>query len=389
MPSTSRPSSGKFEITPTVTVMDHDDLSRVYTPGVAEDVGRAAADDSVVPRVTGVGNRIFVVTDGSAILGLGDVGPRAGLPVMEGKVVLFKTLAGIDAWPLPVASRDVDDLVRTIRDVAVGVGGINLEDIAAPRCFELTRRLTDELDIPVFHDDQHGTAIVVLAALVNALKVVGKDIGEVSVVVSGAGAAGSAVTRLLLDRGVRRIVVCDSQGALHTGRELDGEKAWLAEHANPAGLTGDLAACLDGADVFIGVSAPGIVDEQMLESMNDGAVAFGLANPDPEFDPEEARARAAVVATGRSDLPNQINNVLAFPGVFRGLLDSPVREVDAVVMAAAATAIAELVEQPGPEAIVPDVFDDRLVDRVAAAVAASSRGLSDVTRTDPAGRTER
>jgi malate dehydrogenase (oxaloacetate-decarboxylating) len=380
MPSTRHQSPGKIEITPTVTVADHDDLSRVYTPGVADAVERAAADDSVVPRVTGLGNRIFVVTDGSAILGLGDVGPRAGLAVMEGKSALFKSLAGIDAWPLPLASRGVDDLVHTIRDVSVGVGGINLEDIAAPRCFELVRRLEDELDVPVFHDDQHGTAIVVLAALHNALRVVGKRLGDVSVVVSGAGAAGSAVSRLLLDQGVRRLVVCDSDGALHPGRDLDGEKAWLAEHTNAEGATGDLAACLENADVLIGVSVSGIVDEDMLRSMNDGAILFGLANPDPEFDPETARQHGEVVATGRSDLPNQINNVLAFPGVFRGLLDAPVRRVDGGVLAAAADAIASLVDEPGPEAIVPDVFDERLVDRVAAAVAASVQGLSDVTR---------
>ncbi|MBO0845714.1 MAG: NADP-dependent malic enzyme [Nocardioides sp.] len=347
---------------------------------MADAVERAAADDSAVPRVTGAGNRIFVVTDGSAILGLGDVGPRAGLPVMEGKSVLFKRLADIDAWPLPLRSRDVDDLVRTIADVSVGVGGINLEDIAAPPCFDLVRRLEDELEIPVFHDDQHGTAIVVLAALRNALQVVGRELSDVSVVVSGAGAAGSAVARLLLEQGVRRIVVCDSRGSLHPGRDLAGEKAWLAEHANPEGDTGGLAACLDGADVLIGVSAPGIVDESMVRSMSDGPILFGLANPDPEFDVEDARRYGAVVATGRSDLPNQINNVLAFPGVLRGLLDAPVRRVDGVVMAAAAEAIASLVEEPDPTQIVPDVFDDRLVERVAAAVAAGAHGLSDATR---------
>jgi malate dehydrogenase (oxaloacetate-decarboxylating) len=379
-------SSGKIEITPTVQVDDHDDLSRVYTPGVAAEVERAAADDSTVARITGAGNRVLVITDGSAILGLGDVGPRAGLPVMEGKAVLFKRLAGIDAWPLPLRSRDVDDLVHTIADVSVAVGGINLEDIAAPRCFELVRRLQEELDIPVFHDDQHGTAIVVLAALRNALTVVDRQWEEVSVVVSGAGAAGSCVARLLLDQGVRRIVVCDSQGALHAGRDLDGEKAWLAQHANTEDATGGLGECLKGADVLIGVSAPGIVDADMLSAMNGDPVLFGLANPDPEFDVDAARGRGGVVATGRSDLPNQINNVLAFPGVFRGLLDGPSRQVDSVTMAAAANAIASLVPEPGPEAIVPDVFDERLVDRVARAVAASGHGLSEVTRDAPDAR---
>jgi malate dehydrogenase (oxaloacetate-decarboxylating) len=360
--------TGKIEVRPTVEVKDHDDLSRVYTPGVAEEVERVAADDSAVGDVTGAGNRVLVVTDGSAILGLGDVGPRAGLPVMEGKSALFKVLAGIDAWPLPLASRDVDDLVHTIVDVSVGVGGVNIEDVAAPRCFELVERLQQELDVPVFHDDQHGTAIVVLAALRNALPVAGRTLEDSTVVISGAGAAGSCVARLLLDQGVGRIVVCDSQGALHSGRELDGEKAWLAEHANSAGATGDLAACLDGADVLVGVSAPGIVDDEMLASMSDRPVLFGLANPDPEFDVDTARARAAVVATGRSDVPNQINNVLAFPGVFRGLLDGPNRQVDPALLAAAADAIASLVEEPGPEAIVPDVFDERLVETVARSV---------------------
>jgi malate dehydrogenase (oxaloacetate-decarboxylating) len=378
-------SSGKIEIRPTVDVADHDDLSRIYTPGVAEEVERASADDSAVARVSGAGNRVFIVTDGSAILGLGDVGPRAGLPVMEGKSVLFKKLADIDAWPLPLRSREVDDLVRTIADVAGGVGAINVEDVAAPRCFDLVRRLQTELDIPVFHDDQHGTAIVVLAALRNALRVVGKDLGHVSVVVSGAGAAGSGVTRLLLDQGVRHLVVCDSTGALHRGRNLDGEKAWLAEHTNPDGLTDGLGGCLHGADVLVGVSAPGIVDEDMLRSMQDDAVVFGLANPDPEFDPEVAHEHAAVIATGRSDLPNQINNVLAFPGVMRGLLDGPPRQVDEVLMAAAAEAIASLVDDPGPESIVPDVFDPRLVDRVAGTVAESAQGLSNATRTGQAG----
>ena len=373
-------SSGKIEIRPTVQVEDHDDLSRVYTPGVAEQVERAAADDSAVPRVTGAGNRVLVVTDGSAILGLGDVGARAGLPVMEGKSVLFKLLAGIDAWPLPLRSREVDDLVHTIVDVSVGVGGINIEDVAAPRCFELVRRLQEELDVPVFHDDQHGTAVVVLAALRNALPLAGRKLEDASVVISGAGAAGSCVARLLLDQGVGSIVVCDSAGALHPDRELEGEKAWLAEHANTARATGDLGACLRGADVFIGLSAPGIVDDDMLASMNSDPVLFGLANPDPEFDPDAARERAAVVATGRSDLPNQINNVLAFPGVFRGLLDGPSRQVDSVLMAAAADAIASLTDEPGPESVVPDVFDARLVDTVATAVRDSAHGLSDMTR---------
>ncbi len=367
---------GKIEIRPTVPVEDHEALSRVYTPGVADDVERVRDEASQAYQVTGVGNRIAVVTDGSAILGLGDVGPLAGLPVMEGKSALFKHLAGIDAWPLPLRSREVEDLVRTIADVAVGFRGINIEDVAAPRCFELVARLGEELDIPVFHDDQHGTAIVTLAALRNALRVVDKELGEVSVVVSGAGAAGSAITRLLLDQGVGRITVSDREGVLQPGRGLEGEKGWLAEHTSPAGAD-NLSQALEGADVLIGVSAPGTVDEDMLTSMGSEAIMFGLANPDPEFDYDRARAHGAVVATGRSDLPNQINNVLAFPGVFRGLLDSGVQRLETRVLAAAAEAIASLVDEPGPEAIVPDVFDERLVDTVAAAIVDSAHNRAD------------
>ena len=353
-----------------------EDLARVYTPGVGDEVRRVAEDPSAVDEVTGRANAVFIVTDGSAILGLGDVGPQAGLPVMEGKAALFKTFADVDAWPLCVDVREVDEVVRTVAAVAPGVGGINVEDVAAPRCFEIVRRLQDQLDIPVFHDDQHGTAIVVLAALRNALQVVEKSIGDVRVVVSGAGAAGSAVSRLLLHAGAGDVVVCDSKGALGPDRgDLEGEKKWLAEHTNGSGLSGALTECLRDADVFVGVSAPDLLDRDDLASMADGAIAFGLANPDPEFDPRDVPDNVAVVATGRSDYPNQINTVLAFPGVFRGLLDGRLRTVDLDVQAAAADAIAGLVsaDRLGAELIVPDVFDDRLVPAVADAVANRGR----------------
>ncbi|MGN6129632.1 MAG: NAD(P)-dependent malic enzyme [Nocardioidaceae bacterium] len=367
--------AGKIEVRATVRLESREDLARAYTPGVGDEVRRVADDPSAVNEVTGRANAIFIVTDGSAILGLGDVGPQAGLPVMEGKAALFKTFAGVNAWPLCVSCRDVDEVVRTVAAVAAGVGGINVEDVAAPRCFEIVRRLQEELDIPVFHDDQHGTAIVVLAALSNALRVVEKSLEDVRVVVSGAGAAGSAVSRLLLHAGAGEVVVCDSKGALGPDRDdLEGEKKWLAEHTNRSGAAGSLAECLRGADVFVGVSAPDLLDRDDLAAMSERAIAFGLANPDPEFDPRDVPGNVAVVATGRSDYPNQINNVLAFPGVFRGLLDGRLRGVDEDVQAAAAEASAGLglADRRGAGMFVPDVFDDRLVPAVADAVAARS-----------------
>src|SRR3954464_9088148 len=309
-------------------IRNRDDLSMVYTPGVARVCQAIVANPEDARRLTVKRNSVAVVTDGSAVLGLGNIGPEAALPVMEGKAALFKRFAGIDAWPICLDTQDTDELVRTIQIIAPAFGGINLEDISAPRCFEVERRLRELLDIPVFHDDQHGTAIVVLSALMNALRVVGKDITDVRVTMAGAGAAGTAVLKLLMHAGAKHIVVCDYRGAVHGGRDdLDDSIRWIADNTNDDGYTGDLHGAVRGADVFIGVSAPGILTGEDVATMNEGAVVFALANPDPEVDPAAAREHAAVVATGRSDYPNQINNVLAFPGVFRGLLDAQSRTV--------------------------------------------------------------
>ncbi|GAA4055304.1 NAD-dependent malic enzyme [Actinomadura miaoliensis] len=362
---------GKLEVNPKVPIRHRDDLSRAYTPGVAR-VCRAIADNpDDVRRLTIKRNTVAVVTDGSAVLGLGDIGPAAALPVMEGKAALFKRFAGVDAWPVCLDTRDTDEIVRIVRSIATVYGGINLEDIAAPRCFEVERRLREELDIPVFHDDQHGTAIVVLAALTNALRVVGKDKTGLRVVVSGVGAAGHAIIRLLHAQGVRDIVACDRKGAVHRGRGgLDPARQWIADHTNPRGVAGTLAEALAGADVFVGVSAPNLLTGDDIATMARDAIVFALANPDPEVDPFAAREHAAVVATGRSDFPNQINNVLAFPGFFRGMLDAGAREITEEVMLAAATAIADCVAPAELDAgyIVPSVFDGDVAPAVAAAV---------------------
>ncbi len=366
---------GKIEVRSKVPLRNRDDLSMAYTPGVARVCLAIAAHPEDVRRLTVKRNSVAVVTDGSAVLGLGNLGPAAALPVMEGKAALFKRFADIDAWPICLDTQDVDEIVRTVQLIAPGFGGINLEDIAAPRCFEVERRLRDLLDIPVFHDDQHGTAIVVLAALTNALRVVGKQLEQVRIVLSGAGAAGSAIARLLLASGAHRLVVCDIGGVVHAGRPgLDPERVWLAEHTDREGLTGSLREALVGADVFIGVSAPGILTGDDIATMAAGAVVFALANPDPEVDPAQARRTAAVVATGRSDEPNQINNVLVFPGVFRGLLDAGARHVDLVMEAAAARALADVVTPSELNAayIVPSVFDPAVTQAVAAAVRAAA-----------------
>jgi malate dehydrogenase (oxaloacetate-decarboxylating) len=362
---------GKIEVTSKVPLRTRDDMSMAYTPGVARVCLAIAANPEDARRLTIKRNTVAVVTDGSAVLGLGNLGPAAALPVMEGKAALFKRFGDIDAWPVCLDTQDVDEIVRTVQLLAPAYGGINLEDIAAPRCFEVERRLRDLLDIPVFHDDQHGTAIVVLAALHNALRVVEKKLSEVRVVVCGAGAAGSAITRLLLHVGVEQLVVCDVGGVVHAGRDdLDPDSTELAGKTNPEGLTGTLRDALRGADVFIGVSAPNILDGDDIATMADRAVVFALANPDAEVEPAAARRHASVVATGRSDEPNQINNVLVFPGVFRGLLDAGARHIDLATEAAAAEALSSVLrpDELNPSFIVPSVFNPEVVEAVAEAV---------------------
>lgn len=361
----------RIQVSPAVAIEDAEALSRVYTPGVAHDCRKIADDPASAGTLTVRGNSVAVVSDGSAVLGLGDIGPLAALPVLEGKAALYKRFAGIDAWPLCLDTRDVAQMARCIAGVAPGFGAISLEDVAAPRCFELEERLRDALDVPVFHDDQHGTAVVVLAALRNALRVTGGDLAAMRIVLVGAGAAGTAIVRLLQAAGARSITVFDSHGPLHPDREdLTGAKAWLARHTQPVAPGTGLDQALDGADVFIGVSAGGLLKEQDVASMADKAIVFALANPDPEIGPEVARRHAAVVATGRSDEPNQINNLLAFPGIVRGLLDSGAQELTIAAQLAAARAIADAVPQPERDAghIVPDVFNEHLAPAVAQAV---------------------
>ncbi len=368
---------GKIEMQSKVPLRTRDELSMAYTPGVARVALAIAANPADVRRLTIKRNSVAVVTDGSAVLGLGNIGPYAALPVMEGKAALFKRFAGIDAWPICLDTQDTGEIVRTVQAIAPGWGGINLEDISAPRCFEVERRLRDLLDIPVFHDDQHGTAIVVLAALTNALRVVGKQISGVKVAMAGAGAAGTAVLRLLLLSGAKDVVVCDDKGAVHLGRPgLDESLRWIAENTNPGGYAGDLRGALRGADVFIGLSVPNILTGGDIAAMNGQAIVFALANPVPEVDPEAAREHAAVVATGRSDYPNQINNVLAFPGVFRGLLDAQSRTVTDHMLLAAAQALADVVsaDELGPNYIIPSVFHADVAPAVAAAVRAEAGG---------------
>jgi malate dehydrogenase (oxaloacetate-decarboxylating) len=361
---------GKIEVTPKVSLRHRDDLSRAYTPGVARVCTAIAENPADARRLTIKRNTVAIVTDGSAVLGLGNIGPAAALPVMEGKAALFKRFADVDAWPVCLDTQDTDQIVEIVRCLAPVYGGVNLEDIAAPRCFEIERRLREILDIPVFHDDQHGTAIVVLAALTNALRLVDKPLAVARIVVSGVGAAGSAIIRLLLRQGARSILACDRHGVLEQARATDPERQWLLEHTNPDGVTGTLKEALRGADVFIGVSAPDLLTGDDVATMASDAVVFALANPVPEVPPADAARSAAIVATGRSDFPNQINNVLAFPGVFRGLLDAGTRDITDAMLIAAATAIADVVG-PGelnPSFIVPSVFDASVAPAVAAAV---------------------
>ncbi|SDJ38107.1 malate dehydrogenase (oxaloacetate-decarboxylating) [Frankineae bacterium MT45] len=369
---------GKISVESKVALRTRDDLSMAYTPGVGRVSLALAANPEDVYKLTIKGNAVAVVTDGSAVLGLGNIGPGAALPVMEGKAALFKQFAGIDAWPICLDTQDVDLIVQTVKMIAPGFGGINLEDISAPRCFEVEARLRAELDIPVFHDDQHGTAIVVLAALTNALRCVRKGLSEVRIVVSGGGAAGTAIVDLLLAAGVRHVLVWDREGILAPDDpQLSQAKRTLAERTNPGGVTGDLHQALRGADVFIGVSAPGVLPAEWIGDMNDDPVVFALANPDPETDVDQARKYATVLATGRSDYPNQINNVLAFPGVFRGLLDARAGQVTTEMLLRAAAALAACVsdDQLNTAYVIPSVFDPSVPIAVAAAVRnASSRG---------------
>ncbi|WP_306366040.1 NAD-dependent malic enzyme [Nocardiopsis sp. CC223A] len=363
---------GKIEMKSKVPLRNRDELSMAYTPGVARVSQAIAANKDDARRLTIKRNSVAVVTDGSAVLGLGNIGPEAAMPVMEGKAALFKRFADIDAWPIALDTQDVDEIVRTVQLIAPGFGGINLEDISAPRCFEVEARLRGLLDIPVFHDDQHGTAIVVLAALRNALRVVGKKLDGVRIAMSGAGAAGTAILKLLMHAGARDVIVSDIHGAVHTGRgeEMDPNLRWIAENTNQGGYSGDLKGAVAGADVFIGVSAPNLLSGEDIAEMNDDAIIFALANPDPEVDPDVARLHAAVVATGRSDHPNQINNVLVFPGFFRGLLDAQSHHVTSDMMVAAAEALADVVteDELGPNYIIPSVFHADLSTHVATAV---------------------
>ncbi|ASK66448.1 NAD-dependent malic enzyme [Brachybacterium avium] len=362
---------GKIEVTPRVSLRNRDDLSRAYTPGVARVCMAIHENPADARRLTIKRNTVAVVTDGTAVLGLGDIGPAAALPVMEGKAALFKSFADVDAWPVCLDTTDTEEIIRIVKAIAPVYGGINLEDIAAPRCFEILARLQDELDIPVFHDDQHGTAIVALAALYNALRVVDKKIEDTRIVVSGVGAAGHAIIQLLHHEGAGRIIACDRQGAVHQGRDLaDEHRRWIAENTNSDNFTGTLKEAMVGADVFIGVSGPNILEEEDVAAMAEDSIVFAMANPTPEVDPLAAARHAAVVATGRSDFPNQINNVLAFPGLFRGLLDADAAEIRTEMLVAAARAIADCVRAGELNAsyIVPSVFDATVAPAVADAV---------------------
>lgn len=362
---------GKIEIRSKVSVKTKEDMSLAYTPGVAEPCMRIHANREDIYRYTSKGNFVAVVSDGTSVLGLGDIGAHAAMPVMEGKAILFKVFAGVDAFPLCLDTKDVEDLIRTVKNIAPCFGGINLEDIAAPRCFEIEERLKRLLDIPVFHDDQHGAATVALAGLINALKVVGKKFSEIKVVISGAGAAGTATAMLLLDEGVRDIIVTDTAGIIYKGREgMNPYKKELAELTNKNGMSGTLADAMKGADVFIGLSVGGIVSEEMVRSMAEDSIVFPLANPTPEIMPEKAkRAGARIIGTGRSDCPNQINNSLGFPGIFRGALDTRSRDINEEMKLATANALASLVPEPDENMILPSIFNLEVAPEIARAVA--------------------
>ena len=369
--------NGKIEVISRAKIETPEDLAVAYTPGVAEPCLKIAEDVDLSYKYTRRGNLVAVVTDGTAVLGLGDIGPEAGMPVMEGKCALFKEFGDVDAFPLCIRSKDVDEIVNTVALLAGSFGGINLEDISAPRCFEIERKLKERCDIPVFHDDQHGTAVVTAAALLNALKFTGRKIEDIKVVMSGAGAAGSAIIKLLIELGLKNVIMCDRKDAIYEGREgLNEEKAKMAAITNREKQAGSLADVLKGADVFIGVSAPGTVTEEMVKTMAKDPILFPMANPVPEIMPDLAmKAGAAVVGTGRSDFPNQINNVLAFPGIFRGALDVRAKDINDPMNAAAAHAIANLIDESELRAdyIIPDPFDPRVKEAVSAAVAKVAR----------------
>lgn len=373
-----RDNRGKLEVTGKIEVKDQSGLSLAYTPGVAEPCKDIAEDPEKVYEYTVKGNMVAVVTDGTAVLGLGDIGPAAALPVMEGKALLFKSFAGVDAFPICLNTTDVDKIVEIVTMLEPVFGGINLEDIAAPACFEVERKLKERLSIPVFHDDQHGTAVIVLAALLNALKITGKELADISVVINGAGAAGIAIVKIMLSAGVKNIIICDRKGIIYQGRPegMNWAKEEMAEVTNKENKKGDLAAALVGADVFIGVSTANVVTPEMVESMNKDPIIFALANPVPEIDPKVAKeAGARVVGTGRSDYPNQINNVLAFPGIFRGALDVRATDINEEMKLAAARALAEIIpeEELSADYIIPKPFDPRVAPAVARAVAEAAR----------------
>ncbi|MEX0608666.1 MAG: malic enzyme-like NAD(P)-binding protein [Balneolaceae bacterium] len=361
---------GKISIESKMPLETKDDLSIAYTPGVAKPCEEIAADKEKAYEYTSKGNLVAVVSDGTAVLGLGDIGPEASLPVMEGKAVLFKKFAGVDAIPIVLDTKDTEEIIKTVKLIAPGFGGINLEDISAPRCFEIERRLKEELSIPVFHDDQHGTAIVTLAGMYNAMKLTGKKLEDLFVVVNGAGAAGVAIVNLLFEAGVRDVIMCDSRGILHKGRtDLNATKEEMVKITNKNQRKGNLADAVSGADAFIGVSVPGVLTKDMVRTMNKDPMIFAMANPVPEIMPQEAKeAGAAIIATGRSDYPNQLNNVLVFPGLFRGALDARISNLTTKMYITAAKAIADCVEDVTADMIIPSPFDKRVPGRVADAI---------------------
>ena len=366
---------GKISIRNRIPVKTRDDLSMAYTPGVARICMEINQDPEDAYKLTTKGNTVAVVTDGTAVLGLGNIGPKAAMPVMEGKAMLFKEFADIDAWPICLDTTDTEEIIRIVKAIAPGFGGINLEDIAAPRCFEIEQRLREELEIPVFHDDQHGTAVVTTAALINALKVVGKNVEKIKVIVSGAGAAGIACTKMIMHLGVKNLIVCDSKGAIHSKRtNLNPSKNWIAENSNPEKESGALKEVIAGADVFLGVSAPNIIGQKDVKNMAKDPIVFAMSNPDPEISPEEASPFAAVMATGRSDYPNQINNVLCFPGIFRGALDCRSSTINEEMKLAAAHAIAGVVDDAHLNAdyIIPSVFDTTVAKKISESVQAAA-----------------